>query len=313
MLLEIISKLISESLLSLYPVFIKKINLPLLVSVWSRFITYFIISIFFVNWKYIYNNILTVNGIQLFIVTMLHVYTSYKAFKLLDSGVAYVIFYTYPLIILIMAKQKIHPILLLAVIGVYLLSVELDTNKTDEKENETNKTIQNIYKKYEGIFMGILAAITEAFIFFIVRKLKTDNNWNHMLISYGGGAIILSIYFIYKYFVYGDTNIINNNINVTENNIDNKETYINIDIANNTNYNKLLISITVNAFIGLVGYLLRFYAMSKLDATTYAPLSYFGILMAYIYGIIFNKETLTIKKIIGSLLIVMSNLYILYN
>ena len=59
------------------------------------------------------------------------------------------------------------------------------------------KDIKYITEKfpYEGIIMMILAAITETIIYFLVRDIKTLNNWNHLFISYGLGAIILSIYF----------------------------------------------------------------------------------------------------------------------
>ena len=35
--------------------------------------------------------------------------------------------------------------------------------------------------------------------------------------------------------------------------------------------------------------------------------------MAYVYGIIINKDIITLKKIIGSVLIIIPNLYLLYN
>ena len=48
--------------------------------------------------------------------------------------------------------------------------------------------------KYEGIIMILLAAFTEALIFFIIKNIKTENSWNHVFLSYGIGAIILTIY-----------------------------------------------------------------------------------------------------------------------
>jgi hypothetical protein len=36
--------------------------------------------------------------------------------------------------------------------------------------------------------------------------------------------------------------------------------------------------------------------MYNLNANIYASLSYFGILMAYIYGVLINKDKVTIKK-----------------
>jgi hypothetical protein len=111
--------------------------------------------------------------------------------------------------------------------------------------------------------------------------LRTTNNWNHLFLSYLFGAIGLTMY------------VWNN-------------------IATIPLSGGLSISLLVNACIGLFGYYLRFYAITRLDANIYAPLSYFGIIMSYVYGVFLNNDVLSIKKIIGTLCIVFTNLYILY-
>jgi len=276
MYLEILSKIISESLLSLYPIFVKYINLNFWLQIWSRFFIYVFISGFFINWKFIFNNIFSKYGIALSLITILHVYASYRGFLILESGIAYIIFYLYPLIILLLAGEKIGFIIISAIIGVIILSHE----KIDNFQNIflKNKNTENF--KYEGIIMMIIAAFTEAFIYFIVRNIKTNNNWNHLFISYAFGAIILSIYY-WK------------------------------DIKDIQLKSSLTVSLFINIIIGLCGYLLRFYAMYNLSTNIYAPLSYFGILMAYIYGVIINKDKITIKKLIGSLFILVPNIYLL--
>ena len=276
MYLEILSKLISESLLSLYPIFVKYINLNFWLQIWSRFFIYVFISGFFINWKFIFNNLFSKYGIALSLITILHVYATYRGFLILESGIAYVIFYLYPLIILLLAGEKIGFIIISSIIGVIILSQE----KIDNFQNifSKSKNIENF--KYEGIIMMLISAFTEAFIYFIVRNIKTTNNWNHVFISYAFGAIILSIYY-WK------------------------------DIKNIQFKSSLSVSLLINIIIGLCGYLLRFYAMYNLSTNIYAPLSYFGILMAYIYGVIINKDKITIKKLIGSLFILIPNIYIL--
>ena len=289
MLYEIISKLVSESLLSLYPIFVKLTNLPISIQLWSRFFTYILISLFFVNISFIYKNIFTKNAVLLSIVTIVHVYASYRGFQLLDSGVAYVIFYIYPLFILLLSGQSIHPIMILTLIGVYLVSMKdtyTDTNKKPEIK-ETNG-IKETYE-YEGILMILIASITEALVYFVVRRIKTNNNWNHLFISYFFGAILLSIYY-------------NKSILLTINEY--KEgTLLN---------NKVIISLALNIIIGVFGYVLRFYAISRLPPNIYAPLSYFGVLMAYIYGIFLNNDVITINKILGSIMIIIPNFFINY-
>jgi drug/metabolite transporter (DMT)-like permease len=278
MYLEIITKIISESLLSLYPLFVKYINIPIGIQLWSRFFTYVIVSLFFINIPFIFKNIFTKSGILLSLVTLAHVYFSYRGFQLLESGVAYIIFYTYPLMILLLAGEKINFLMIFAIIGIILLSqgkIESFTQKIfTKKENVKEKF------NYEGILMMLLASFTEALIYFIVRDIKTENNWNHLFISYALGSIALTLY----YFK---------------------------DIQNIEIKNTLSISLIINLIIGLFGYLLRFFAIYRLDPKIYAPLSYFGILMAYIYGTVINKDVVTIKKIIGTIFILIPNIYIL--
>uniref|UniRef100_A0A6C0I0X4 EamA domain-containing protein n=1 Tax=viral metagenome TaxID=1070528 RepID=A0A6C0I0X4_9ZZZZ len=268
MLYEIISKLASESLLSLYPIFVKNIGLPLLLQTWSRCFSYAIISSFFVDYSFILNAMTTTSGLLLSFITMIHIYTSYRGFELLESGIAYSIFYLYPIMILLMANEKINPIIFLSLVGVFLLV-------SNEKFN-----IMSIIESPEGLIMILLAAFTEANIYFLVRDIKTTNNWNHIFISYFVGAIFLSIYFF--------KNIMEIKLN-----------------------GRLSLSLGINLIIGLLGYLLRFFAISRLDTVLYASLSYFGIFMAFVYGILFNNESIDLKKVIGSLFIIISNYWLL--
>jgi len=278
MYLEVISKLFSESLLSLYPVFVKNINIPIHLQLWSRFITYIAITGFFVDWGFISSSLFSKNGLLLSIITIIHVYTSYRGFQLLESGVAYSLFYTYPLMILLLAREPIHMIMLLAIIGVILLSNDNSSPKEPskkaaeeepKKENPVEAFDNTPMFPYEGYVMIALAAFTEAIIYFIVRSIKTTNNWNHLFLSYFIGTFVFSF-------------------------IGFKE------IAKITLTGTLSVSLLINAVIGLCGYLLRFYAATRLSPAIYAPLSYVGIVMAYVYGFFFNGEMITVKKIIGT-------------
>ena len=275
MYIEIITKLLSESLLSLYPVFVKLINLPIFLQIWSRAFTYTIISVFFINLSYVSKYLFSKYGMSLSVVTLIHVYASYRGFQLLNSGVAYVIFYTYPLIILIMAGEKINLLFMfIALLGVYLLS---DKNEKKEEFNENKERFWN-----EGIIMMIIAAFTEALIYFLVKKLDTKNNWNHIFISYALSAIVLSLYF--------------------------KNNITKINLKSNLSF-----SLLINSFIGLLGYLLRFYSITRLSTLMYSILSYFGILMAFIYGFFLNNDIITIKQIVGGIFILIPNIYFLLN
>lgn len=278
MIIHIFAKLLSECFLSLYPVFVKNINLPIFTQMWSRFISYVLISAAFVDYGYIFRHIFSTRGLALSAITTLHIYTSYRGFQLLESGIAYTIFYLYPIMILLFSGAAIHPIMLLALGGVALLSAAPEAPQSQTEKSTQKPTI-------EGVIMILAAAATEAAIFFAVRGLKTDNHWNHLFLSYFFGALIFSI-----------------GAGLGK---------IPLNGGSNGSKNILYISLLINAAIGLFGYLLRFYSMSHLSPQIYAPLSYFGIFMSYVYGILINGDKITAAKIAGTLMILAPNIYLL--
>lgn len=284
MITEILSKITSESLLSLYPTIVKNIDIPFDIKLWTRFVPYSLISLLFIDYKFIKENLFSKAGLLLSFITMIHIYTSYKGFEGLESGVAYTIFYMYPLMILLMAGEKISPIMLIPLIGVGLLVYESNTENMESKDKVENleekeeKTPENENLLMFSVFMVFLAALTEAMLYFVVRDLKTTNNWNHLFISYFFGAILLSGSLLTKL----------------------KQVSVN---------GLLTTSFVLNIVIGLFGYLLRFYATTRLEPSVYAPLSYIGIIMSHIYGLYFNGDIMTWKKMLGTILIIIPNVY----
>ena len=134
--------------------------------------------------------------------------------------------------------------------------------------------------------MILIASITEALIYFYIKRINTNNSWNHLFLTYFYGTLIILIYYIYKLIKNKDKK--NKELNNDKKLLKNK---------------KILLSLIINSVIGSLGYYLRFYTISRLNPFIYAILSYFGIFMSFIYGIIFNKEKITLNKIIGSILI----------
>ena len=125
MFLGILSKLISESLLSLYPVFVKNIGLSMDLQLWSRCFSYAIISMIFIDYRYVLKSLFSKWGILLSLITVIHIYVSYRGFELLESGISYSIFYLYPLFILLLARKPIHPILVFMILGTVVLMLSL--------------------------------------------------------------------------------------------------------------------------------------------------------------------------------------------
>lgn len=277
MIIPILSKLVAESLLSLYPTFVKNIDLSLGLQLWSRCFSYVLISALFIDWTFIYKHLFSKNGLMLSVVTAAHIYTSYRGFQLLEGGIAYGLFYTYPLIILLLSGEKIRYSIGFAILGVVLIYMNNNDSKPDTK-GDIKPPDSNPHENINlGYIMILLAAFTEALIYFIVREIKTDNNWNHLFISYLSGALATTAY--YRQDI--------------------------VKLMTTTSTNTLTLSLIINSIIGLFGYVLRFFAISRLSPAIYAPLSYFGIIMAVIYGYIFNGEIISMVQIIGIIFIVL--------
>ncbi len=280
--LPILSKLGSESLLSLYPVFVKNINLPISIQLLSRVVIYTLIAGFLCNFTFIREHIFTVMGLLLGVTNFIHIYTSYRGFQLLESGIAYTLFYTYPIMILLISQQKINMYVFIALLGVYLLTMEQQLQKHENYENKKEELKENF--PYEGFAMIFFAALTEALIYFQVRKIPTKNNWNHLFISYFLSSLVMIAYTMYsKEFQHQDIQF----------------------------KQRFSFAIFLNGLIGTVGYFLRFYATSRIGPVLYSILSYFGIFMSFVYGVIFNKEQITWRKGLGALLIIISNYFII--
>lgn len=280
--LPILSKLSSESLLSLYPVFVKNINLPISIQLLSRVVIYTLIAGFLCNFTFIREHIFTVMGLLLGVTNFIHIYTSYRGFQLLESGIAYTLFYTYPIMILLISQQKINMYVFIALLGVYLLTMEQQLQKHENYENKKEELKENF--PYEGFAMIFFAALTEALIYFQVRKIPTKNNWNHLFISYFLSSLVMIAYTMYsKEFQHQDIQF----------------------------KQRFSFAIFLNGLIGTVGYFLRFYATSRIGPVLYSILSYFGIFMSFVYGVIFNKEQITWRKGLGALLIIISNYFII--
>jgi len=295
MLSAILSKLISESLLSMHPIMMKYINLNIESKIWNRTFWYIVISLFFVNWQFIIDNLFTYNVFLLTIIIVAHLYFTHRGFLLLESGVGYTLYYTYPIMIILMADIKLDyktiMILIALIIGIILIYDKIGFNNNNKLKNNDNinddkKNINdNIseHYKHEGIISVLLCAFTEALIYFIVKRIKSDNNWNQLFLSYIYVLIIYTIYIVYKYnkgeFIINDNYIENFK----------KISYFNI-------------------IIGTFGYYLKYYAIYNLNPLLYSVLSYFGIITAFIYGIIINNDKISFRKILGALIIIIANI-----
>jgi drug/metabolite transporter (DMT)-like permease len=289
-MIYVIQKLISESLLSLYPIFIKKIPINLDIQLFTRLLGYSLISLFFISLNFIKQNLLNKNVIFLGLVTVFHIFFSYNGFKILDTGISYALFYTYPIMIIIWNTRKWSIYYITVLLGIFLLSVDL-----------SNKFYIDTYK-FTGIIYILLAALTEVIIFYIIRGLDTNNSWNFIFLSYFPALIL---YLIYLLFFYNN----NNKIETIKDTQPTQPTQPTKVKNNTTSY--IIIALCFNILVGMIGYYLRFNTIKKLPVIINGVLSFFGIITSYIYGIIFDNNKINFQEIIGIILIIYSNIKLL--
>ena len=284
--------LMSESLLSLYPIFVKKIDLSLIHQVWARLLAYVAMASIFVDWSFIKGALFSPDAMLLAAINLSHIFFSYEGFRNLDSGVSFAIFNTYPLMILLIAGVVWNNVYLLVLLGLALFvigeanatqSANATAKKNDDKANATDDATTQFGDGSEkpnfiyGVAMILLAALTEALIYFMVRRIKTGNHWNHVFLSYLFGFIAITGY-LFKTFDFAQVL-----------------------------KPRMGLAIGLNGFIGSVAYFLRFFAASNLTASIFAPLAYFGMVMSYVYGMVFNDEMLSWEKVGGTLCILVAN------
>ena len=239
------------------------------------------------------------------LVNIIHIISSYMCFNTLSSGVGYSIFYMYPIFNLLgrtfIYNEKIDSInyiyILISILGVYLIfkhnhttehipDTNLDTNakNIDTFQNVNNiNDIINTKNTNIGIVAGIVSALTESIIYFMVKDNPISvSPFIQLLKTYLLGGILSIIYLIQNIITNTNTN------------------------TNTLEYHYWITLILFNAIIGFVGYLLRFIMIPRLSTLLFNSLIFTGVIFSYIWGYILSHEPLTYNNLSGTLLILMS-------
>lgn len=281
--------LYSESVLSLYPLLVKQLRSSLESQVFQRCVAYSVLALLFGGFGSITN--LFSSGANLFLffvlglVNLAHVWTSYRAFQRLPGGAALTLFYTYPILNILGAwlvfGEKISmsslPYFAIIMIGVYLLITAKGIAKVVPGVNGAAHgepfVDSDISKSFEwvDILAGLGAALTETLIYLLLysrRAEKGVNMFTSVQRVYGSSALLmLPLLFAGK--------------------ID----FITAEVTKMGLWNGLL---------GFTGYAARFAAIPLASPLLYSSLSLFGIVMGYIWGFLFGKETISGRGLAGS-------------
>ena len=272
--------ILGEAIVSVYPFLIKATSLDIPVHTFIRLSSYFAISSVFANYKLL-SNINPLKLLGLALVNIAHILTSYYGFRLINPSLAQSIFYIYPFFNLflnmIILNYKVSYTKFIMLIPVVYSIYTIYSENGDKHEGFTNMS-----NKTRGIILIILAAITESLLYLFVKTTDLGHNpWTSVLAAYGLAAILYGIYYLY-----------NKRNDLTKIYNDNKK--------------ELLYVVLANMFIASFGYGFRFLSIPKVEPVIFSMLSYTGVFMAIIYGLIFKLEVMSLRKIISLLVLFVS-------
>ena len=271
----ITGSMLGQSLASLIPILIKKVDTNLLTQTIARFLFYPLVATILggklPDWS---TPTLAAKGLALGGMNLAHVGSSYMAFRDLPAGIAMTIFYTYPFFNLIGSKiffgesvpLKVIPLFILAFIGVVLVSFASadDTAYTQEGREAPNAT--------RGIIMALLAALTETGIFLAVRGAPSMGGFDNINYMYVGGLLLL----VAGIFIFGKGE-----------EVDTKE----------KTWGQLG---GFNSIIGLGGTTLIFLTNHFLPTHVYSLVSFIGLATSYIFGLLFADEKPSVGALTGT-------------
>jgi drug/metabolite transporter (DMT)-like permease len=273
-------------------------------------------------------------GLSLSFLNILHIYGSTVAFQNMPVGIAIGTFYIYPILACII-HGNVHLKSLLwmfiCLIGVFIInkdefnsnhlhssefySSELNLNKLNLSEyfqnnidKEINKKELNKKQNYKyGFIFILIAAISEALIIVYHKKSNNTPINNLFTLNIYGGILITIIYLLkykFNYDLISKFNILGKSLEDT--NIDKQPTTVlNNKLTTNIDKESVIKFIFGVIIFGFIGYYSRMKSISLLKIHTSVGYSYIQIIFAFIYGYLILGQKISLKHILGSLLIVL--------
>lgn len=273
--------LLSEIVLSTYPLLIKLVDASVTFQTGMRMISYTVLALF-AGWligaeikpDVLFSGETVATGF----LNLLHVIASYTAFDQLAGGNAMALFYTYPVWNILgsaavfgeQIQASALPWIGLALMGAILLS----------KPSTSHWTII-------GVMAALVAAMTETGIYLWFKSHSNGEStqpFTKMTQMYGSSGVLWAIGVV-AMLALG---------------------YIGKGAFSITGAGLGSI-LTYNALVGFVGYALRFYLIPHVSTITFSALSFFGVIASYLFSWIFTGEIPTLTQGLGAAAIVIAN------
>jgi drug/metabolite transporter (DMT)-like permease len=266
--------ILAESVLALYPIAVKNIDVNFITQLVARLGTFAGLA-YGLAGSADKAEAFRPSNIVYNVLNLVHIAASYGSYTLLPAGNALALFYTYPFWTTLVGwlvlgepfKWSVVVLLLVAAYGTWLVSQH---SKVEAYQDEGRP--DNADTSY-GVFLALLSAVTETLIYLIAKTPANPSAFSTILQLYPYGALATLAYGLYKK---------------------------NLSTNFSTGWLPLIL---FNAFIGFVGYAIRFYAIPFLTASTFSILSFVGVASAFFWQLLFTKDRPEPLAIAGSALI----------
>lgn len=280
----------SEVTLAAYPILIKQVPTNLWTQVVSRMGVYGLMGFLAILFRE--PKVFTrINPIQMGgagLLNLLHVGTSYKAFKDLPAGNAMAIFYAYPIWNLLGAWLLLGetvpmdslPWVFVALAGMVMIAQPDVGTLLDTKHPF-------------AFLCAVLSGITESAIYFYFKILgKEEGTMKGMFELYGGSFTWILAALAVSGLIPASASSASSPLQLPK-----------LDLS----WKIWLPMILFNSLVGFGGYLMRFMAIPLVSTLVFSMLSFIGIVAAYIFGYIFQGEKPSYLAMGGSALIILAN------
>jgi len=309
---NILAKIFAEGLVTLYTVVVRTSSFsPLTQSAFRSaiiplvlfpFLLYFGVPGVSNWWSYIFS----LPWIGIGIVNLLHIISSFEGFKILPTGPAVTLYFTYPLMAVILSVlllgRSITYNSIIGIIVAFVGTILLQSNHIDNGDKNGNQSDNKLTMNLPGIGWILLSAFTEAILYLFVISGGSVYNNQFFTVSalYFWAGVISLLYLLYLYLPIGI---------VKEDREDWKRVGVNKtqDEPPLVSYDTLYL-LLANLALGVGGKVLLYSSVRGLTTGSYAALSYTGIVFAYLYGL-FMGDGIKTNDVIASLLITFGSIY----
>jgi drug/metabolite transporter (DMT)-like permease len=272
--------ILSEVVLSAYPLLIKLVDTSVFFQVGLRMIVFTVCAALtaIVTGVPVFPSGAGAETVAVGILNLLHVAGSYVGFDRLAGGNAMALFYTYPVFNILGASAVLGeklPLRSLPWIGVAVAGAIALAQPSAARGWSAL-----------GVAAALLAALTETGIYLWFKSHKdgtSDQPYTKMIQMYGSSAIA---------WLLGTAALLLTGA---------------AGGAFNISGGGLGAVLSFNAIVGFLGYALRFYLIPRISTVVFSALSFFGIISAYLLSWLFAGEVPTALQAAGAAAIIVAN------